>query len=332
MIPRKITQYIFFFFIAASFIAVIACALHTEAKSSKIAIFHSFSHSLLEECAQNCIESLETRDPPLEILIVNAEENTLKAKKLARTLHNDPNILAIITLGSMATKIMSQIETQKPIVYAAVPERETLSFPKGQTNLYGVNDTLDINRCCFAIQVVRANAESLLYLKSAESFPSSVQKEMTKKLQASGITVTELAITSNNFKTRIRQALTKRPSAIFLPLSSLSHKQRACILEDIIKENIPVITDDLSLISEGACAGCNVDFKESGKQAAQIVNHLLNHAQDTEGLRRIIAEPLPQTTTFNEDAIHRLGIQPERKQLQSILFKEKQVAAPSPPL
>ncbi|EPP29887.1 putative exported domain protein, partial [Chlamydia psittaci 84-8471/1] len=55
-----------------------------------------------------------------------------------------------------------------------------------------------------------------------------------------------------------------------------------------------------------------------------MVYHLLNQQQDIEGLKKIIAEPLPQTTTFNEDVIRRLGLKinrTERKQFRSIIFK-----------
>ncbi|WP_348663788.1 ABC transporter substrate-binding protein [Chlamydia vaughanii] len=325
MILRKIAQYVFFLSIICSFVSVVVSSPNPEQVSPKVAVFLSFSHSLLEDCSQSCIEVLSTMENAPEVLVVNAEDSVVKARKLARTLHADQDIVAIVTLGSIATKIMSQIETKKPIIYAVVPEGETLAFPKNQTNIYGVNDTLDINQCCFAIQAVRTNAESLIYIRPSEPFPSALQKEIEKKLHASGIAVTDILVTQANFKTRLQQAIEKRPSAIFIPFSSLPQKQGTAFIEEILKEKIPVITDDLSLVAEGACVACGVDFKKSGKQAAQMVYHLLNRHQDIEGLRKIIAEPLPQTTTFNEDVIRRLGLKinrAERKQFRSIIFKD----------
>ncbi|BAE81530.1 conserved hypothetical protein [Chlamydia felis Fe/C-56] len=325
MILRKIAQYAFFLSLICSFIAVVISSPNPEQGSPKVAVFLSFSHSILEDCSQSCIEVLKSLENSPEVLVVNAEDSVVKARKIARLLHSDQNIVAIVTLGSIATKIMSQIETKKPIIYAAVPDGETLAFSKKQTNIYGVNDTLDINQCCFAIQAVRTNAESLVYIKPVEPFPSALQKEIEKKLHASGISVTEISVTPTNFKTRIQQAIDKHPSAIFIPFSSLSYKQGTTFIEEILKEKIPVITDDFSLVAEGACVACGVDFKKSGQQAAQMVYHLLNRHQDIEGLKKIIAEPLPQTTTFNEDVIRRLGLKinkTERKQFRSIIFKD----------
>lgn len=330
MIFHRITQYAFFLFLISAFIAVVMSSHHPEQTSPKVAVFLSFSHSLLEDCSQSCIEVLKTLEQAPEICIVNAEDSVVKAKKLARMLHNDHNIVAIVTLGSIATKIMSQIETKKPIIYAAVPEGETLAFPKSQSNTYGVNDTLDINQCCFAIQAVRANTEELIYLTPVEPFPSALQQEITKKLSASGVAVTSIPITATNFKTRVQQAIEKRPSAIFLPFSSLSYKQGTAVIEDIIKEKIPVITDDLSLVAEGACVACGVDFKKSGKQIGQMVSYFLNCDVNHEGLQKIVAEPLPQATLFNEEVIRRLGLKinkTERKQFRSIIFKDKKATA-----
>ncbi|EPP38815.1 hypothetical protein BOKEGFJH_00079 [Chlamydia avium] len=330
MISYKITRYFFSLSIIGSFIAVVMSSPNTEKISPKIAVFLSFSHSLLEDCSQSCIEVLKTLEQSPEICIVNAEDSVVTAKKLARTLHNDHNVVAIVTLGSIATRVMSQIETKKPIIYAAVPDGETLSFPKNQANTYGINDTLDIDQCCFAIQAVRTNTEALIYLNPVEPYPSTLQQEITKKLSASGVSVTSIPITATNFKARIQQAIEKRPSAIFLPFSSLSYKQGTVVIEDIIKEKIPVITDDLSLVTEGACVVCGVDFKKSGKQIGQMISYLLNCDSNLEGLKKITTEPLPQTTMFNEEIIRRLGLKinkTERKQFRSIIFKDKKTAA-----
>ncbi|AAF38121.1 ABC transporter substrate-binding protein [Chlamydia pneumoniae] len=326
-ILRKLSQYLFFFSLFCSFIYVATCGSQPDSVSSpKIAIFLSFPHPLLEDCSKSCIETLKDFENLPEIVVLNAEDSIVKARKIARSLHTDKNVVAIVTLGTIATKVMSHIETQKPVIYAAVPDRESLTPPKNTMNIYGVNDTLDINQYCFAIQAVATNAQSIVYLKPSEPFPSDLQKEIVKKLHASGIEVIEISITSSTFKTRIRQAIDKRPSAIFIPLSPLSHKEGTAFLQEILKEKIPIITDDTSLISEGACIACSVDYKKSGKQIAKIVHHLLYNNHDVDSLRKIIAQRLSPTTTFNEDIIKYLGIKLHKTERNQFLsFKSKKL-------
>ncbi|WP_239923153.1 ABC transporter substrate-binding protein [Candidatus Chlamydia corallus] len=324
MILRKLSRYVFFFSLLCSFIYVVTCGSQADSVSlPKIAIFLSFPHPLLEDCSQSCIETLKDFENLPEIVILNAEDSVAKARKIARSLHTDKNVVAIVTLGTIATKVMSHIETQKPVIYAAVPDRETLTLPKSKTNVYGVNDNLDINQYCFAIQAVATNAQSIVYLKPSEPFPSDLQKEIVKKLHASGIEVIEIPITSSTFKTQIRQAIDKRPSAIFIPLSPLPHKEGTAFLQEILKEKIPIVTDDISLIADGACIACSVDYKKSGKQIAQIVHQLLNN-HNVESLRKITAQPLSSTTTFNEDIIKYLGIKLHKTERNRFLsFKSK---------
>lgn len=306
MILRKLVRYGFFTVLGCSFIGVLLLPSYSKQTGTpKVAIFFSFSHPLLDECKQSCMDFLQTLEQPPEIVAFNAEDSVCKARKIARTLHKQSQISAIITLGPIATKVMSQIEKKKPIVYAAVSDYDISTFAKQQTNLYGINANIDANQCCFAIQTVLSHLDTLVYLHPVEPFPSALQKEITEKLRAAGVKVTELAISPNNAKSRIHQLIDTKPSAIFIPLSSLSKKQN---IEELIKTNIPVITDDSSLIEKGACVACCIDYKQSGKQLAQVVSHILFNREDTKELRGIIADALPTTIIFNEEATEHLGI------------------------
>lgn len=80
------------------------------------------------------------------------------------------------------------------------------------------------------------------------------------------------------------------------------------LIKSILKENIPLITDDSSLVMEGACAACSVDYKLSGKQIAYIVRYLLSKKNNEEHLNQISAEPILSKITFNEEIIRFLGL------------------------
>ncbi|WP_083588479.1 ABC transporter substrate-binding protein [Chlamydia trachomatis] len=308
MLLRKFCGYLFCSSLVCSFISVIVVSFRSEPITPSVAIFSSFSHNSLSECIESCQKELTSFGNMPTISLFNSEDNVVKARKIARTLHKDPNVVMIITLGPIATKVMSQIETQKPIIYAVVPAGEALRFPKEQVNIYGVNDSVDTNQCCFAIHAVTNNANSLVYLQPHEPFPSSLQEEITNKLRASGIKVTELPISAANMSSRIQFIAENRPSAVFFPLSSLSEKIGTTLIKSILKENIPLITDDSSLVMEGACAACSVDYKLSGKQIACIVRYLLSKKNNEEHLNQISAEPILSKITFNEEIIRFLGL------------------------
>ncbi|ETR80396.1 ABC transporter substrate-binding protein [Chlamydia pneumoniae B21] len=69
-----------------------------------------------------------------------------------------------------------------------------------------------------------------------------------------------------------------------------------------------------------------MDYKKSGKQIAKIVHHLLYNNHDVDSLRKIIAQPLSPTTTFNEDIIKYLGIKLHKTERNQFLsFKSKKL-------
>lgn len=275
MVFRKFSQYLFFFSIGCSFLSVIIASIGNEAKSPKIAIFSSFTHKLLEDCGTSCAETLVSFANAPNTEFFNAQDSWFQAKKIARSLHKDPNVVAIVTLGPIATKVMSQIETKKPIVYAAVFDLDSLELPKTQTNLHGIGDHIDVNHCSGAIRSAAEQADSLVYLAPKESIPSSLRKAVIKKLIASGVNVSEMPISPTNIEACTHQIIEQHPAAVFLPFSSLPDPLYARLVSDILKEDIPLISNDSSLESEGVHMTCNVDFKQSGKQLAFVVYQLL---------------------------------------------------------
>lgn len=303
-ILRNLFRYAFFVLLGCSFIALLLISLTPKPAPSQIAIFSSFSHPLFDDCVQSCKTFLAACETPPEVVVFNAEDNISKAKKIARNLHTQPRVAAVIALGPMATKVMSQIEKNKPIIYAGVSETDLVDL-QHETNVHGVNANIDIGRCCFAIQTIIPNIDTLIYLRPVEPFPSLLQKEITEKLHASGIKVSECSVSSANMKNRVHQVIEKKPAAIFIPLSSLSQRHE---VEEIIQADIPVITNDATLIAKGACVACSIDYELSGKQLAQMAYHILHNRSDNKSLRTIIAEPVPTTLTYNEDFLQRVGI------------------------
>lgn len=305
-ILKNFFRYIFFMLLGGAFIAVLWFSLAPKSDSSQIAIFSSFSHPLFDDCAQSCTAFLESLESPSKVVVYNAEDNIAKAKKIARSLHSQSHVHAIITLGSLATKIMSQIEKTKPIIYAEISNKDLSNLQK-ETNLYGINTSLDIGRCCFAIQTIVPSIDTLIYLRPIEHYPTPLQKEITEQLHALGIKVSEFTVSSNNIKNRVHQVIEKKPAAIFIPFSSLSPRQE---VEEILRSEIPVITTDATLIAKGACIACSIDYAQSGKQLAQMAHYILHHRCDSKNLKTVLNEPIPATLTYNEQVLQLLGIQP----------------------
>lgn len=309
---------------------------NSEPKNPTLAIFLSFFHPNIHECQNIILEQIQLQYPNIRTIVFNADCNLQKAKKIARSLHCDKNISAIVTLGNLATKVMSQIEQHKPIIYGAILDAESLAFSKYAQNIYGIEDRLDIEQIFLTTQTIIPSIQSVIYLQpNTDTFPSSLHKLLAKKFLASGIKVTEIQFASHNLKHKVKQAINKNPSVIFLPVNPYISAQAPSLLEEILKERIPVITEDASLIPLGACASCSVDYKRTGQQIAKLITYLFSEQKDKKLIDKVMSEPLPQTTTFNDDIIKQLGIKlqkTEQKQYKSIIFKEKKLSIKGEPI
>ncbi|WP_213318629.1 ABC transporter substrate-binding protein [Chlamydiifrater volucris] len=289
----------------------------------RVGIFLSFSHPKIEDCLSSFQETLRTLKGAFPVVIENAENNLSEARRIARKFHRDPTIKGIFTIGSLSTKVMSQIEDEKPIVYAGVPESSSLRLYKS-TKAFHVEENMDIEQLCYVIQTVCSSDKAVICFRdTTDPFPSNFQSKISRKLQQFGIQVVDQGFSPSNLTTKLQQTLEKKPSAIFLPLNTHISKQTDKILPEILKEKVPVITDDPSLLPKGAYAALAVDYRRSGRQGALLLNSIVN-SSNTQAFKTILSDPTPRNTTFNEEIVRSLGIKIQRaeRKARSIIFKD----------
>ncbi|WP_213357981.1 ABC transporter substrate-binding protein [Chlamydiifrater phoenicopteri] len=311
------------FIVSGAFVVFSGQIKASPPQPPKIGIFLSFSHPKVEDCLNSFQDTLRSLKEALPVVVENAENNLSEARKIARKFHRDPSIKGIFTIGSLSTKVMSQIEDEKPIVYAGVPESGSLRLYKS-SKAFHVEENMDIEQLCYIIQTVCSSDKSIFCFRDVtDPFPPIFQSKIAKRLQQFGIQVIDQGFSPSNLTTKLQQVLEKKPSAIFLPLNTHISKQTDRILPEILKEKIPVITDDPSLLPRGAYAALAVDYKKSGKQGALLLNSIVNSSSD-QTFKTILSDPTPRSTTFNEEIVKTLGIKIQRaeRKARSIIFKD----------
>lgn len=295
-------------------------------KTPAIGIFLSFYHPSFDQCTTSFQKTLEKKHGDLRFIICSADNSVSKARQISRQFYKNSAIQGIFTVGPLATKIMSQIEDKKPLVFSAIHDAESMAFYKNTTNIHGIEDRLDVDQIFFAVKSLNAKAKSVLYLQpSSETFSHVFIRDIRRKFIASGIDFLEETLVPGNLKTRLRQLLEKRPSVILLPLDPLVGKNISLIVEEALEKSIPIVTVDVSLIDRGVCAACSIDYKKSGEQAATMMNLLIRKDYSSEDIKRISLEPLPQMVTFNDDRIGELGLKlnkNEKKQIRPVFIRK----------
>ncbi|MEG0037067.1 MAG: ABC transporter substrate binding protein [Victivallaceae bacterium] len=296
-------------------------------KPVSIGIFLSFSHPAFEECSQSFQKALHTNNENIRFVILNADYSVSKARQFARRLYQDTSVRGIFTIGALSTKVMSQMEEKKPLVFSGVHDAEALAFYKRNTNIHGIEDRLDVDQIFFAVKSLNASPKSVVYLQAAgETFSHILIRDIKKKFLSSGIELFEEILSQGNIKMRVKQILDRNPSIIFLPLDPLVRKNISFITEEAFKAGVPLVTGDFSLVDQGVCAVCNVDYKKAGAQAALMMDLLLKGECSSDEIKKISLEPLPQFITFNDDRIKELGLtlnKADKQKIRSVSFRNE---------
>lgn len=287
-----------------------------------IGIFLSSNHPNYQECVNQFCSSQKLFSYPK--IILSAEGSLKKARKIAKFFHSKSKIKTIFTVGALSTKTLSQIETHKPIVFSAIQNASFLSLYKRCTNIYGIEDRLNVDQLVFISKAINEQLNTCLCIYSDEQeFSKNFRNEIKNHCSNSGINFEEVTINSPLLSEKLK-SLKQKNHIIYIPLEPFDEALLKNIINVANDQRIPIITTDPSLITKGICASCNIDYKKSGEIAAIIMEQILSSEDNKEEKIAEISFPLlPQYITFNEEIVEKLNIKLDKKDKKQIRFLSK---------
>lgn len=287
-----------------------------------IGIFLSSGHPNYQECVTHFCSSRNLSSYPT--LILNAEGSIKKARKIAKFFHSKGKIKAIFTIGALATKTLSQIETRKPIVFAAIQNASFLSFYKRCSNIYGIEDRLNLDELIFVSKTINEQLNTCVCIYSdKQDFSKKFRNEIKNHCAYSGINFEELAIDSPSLAEKLN-ALQQNTHVIYIPLEVFDEDLLKYVIDSANDKQIPIITTDPSLITKGICASCYIDYNASGTVASTIMEQVLFPNENKEAkIAEISFSILPQYIIFNEEVVEKLNIKLSKTEKKQIRFLSK---------
>ncbi|WP_194844275.1 ABC transporter substrate-binding protein [Candidatus Clavichlamydia salmonicola] len=259
-------------FTALFFLCAIAwCLKTTPDPHITIGIFQSNSHPMLETCSQACIEKVKERlGEDISFISLNAENSLKIARSHARKLHNSSKVKAILTLGPLATKVMAQIETIKPLIFAAISESEMPTFSKQNTNIHGVESLIDHELIALTGKLIAPESKTATIIQGNNT-TSNLRHSLKNRLERQGLTVTEVALTSKTNFTELTNTCLLN-DIIFVDVPPGNNRDLFIpLVEQSFLSKRPFITTDPSLLNVGACASCSIDYIEIGSLTGNML-------------------------------------------------------------
>lgn len=279
----------------------------TSAKIT-IGILQSASHPALDATREGIIKHLQKHmGKPVNIVVQNAEGSLATANLIAQQYHSDATVVAICTIGTLATQAMSRVEKQKPILMTAVSDPESLGVIHPGTNVCGTSDATDVQAMVDGMQKIPPNTKKVALLHNpAEPNSVAINNKLAKELEKRHLTCTLASVASESELLLVLRTALQNADAMLLPPVNTA----ACAIKTIgkiaweLKKPVIMAFDDLQHGILAVAGGVN--YTLLGEQTAAYAIQVINQGIKPDQLPvRIVSDP---TIHVNKETLEHLGI------------------------
>ncbi len=260
-----------------SFVIVKQVRKPTTTAKYTIGILQTASHPALDAVREGFTEELQSKlGADVAFIVQNAQGSVSQAHTIAQQFHANRQLSGVFAIATPAAQAMSAVEKAKPIVIAAVTDPNALGLIYPMTNVCGVTDAINIPaEIDMLVQLVpSAKTVGLLYT-SGETNSLVMAQQMRQELEARGLMVTDFAVTNESDLPALTELACRKVDVLLSPTDNMVASALSLIATIALKNKKPFIVSDNMLVKFGPLAARGVDYKETGKQAAQVAHSVL---------------------------------------------------------
>ncbi|MDR3550491.1 MAG: ABC transporter substrate-binding protein [Candidatus Babeliales bacterium] len=242
-----------------------------------IGIVQTASHPALDAVREGFIEELKKSiGSDVSFIIRNGEGSIANIATIAQQFHNDKNINGIFAIATPAAQAIATVEQNRPIFIAAVTDPQALGLIHPTTNVTGTKDMIDISAQIDMLVKLLPNAKTVgLIYNNGEVNSIAFVNIMRTELKNRGLMPIDFAVSSESDLPTAAQMAFLKSDVVLAPTDNMVASSIALLASLAHKNKKPLIVSDNMLVEYGALASRGVDYKESGKQTAQIAHHVL---------------------------------------------------------
>lgn len=263
-----------------SILALYYAWMREDDTRKSVAIVTTLSHPALDQVRKNFVLSL---DHNVKIIEFNAEGNMQSANLIARTIAQNKNVVAVFTIGTLASLSVAKIEKNRPIVIAAMSDPEKILPHDLYKNICGLSDTIDAAQQIDTILKMLPQTKTISLLYSPHEQNSSISVENLahyahkKNLVVSLVSVHETQQIANASLTACQKS-----DVVLIPLDNQLVAAMPAVIKATRDKPCIIITSNESPIHQGATIAFGVDYQKMGHDAAVLMMQILKHRKTPE--------------------------------------------------
>ncbi len=299
--------------ISIGLLLIVSITLIHRAKKNNgahvIGILQTASHSALDAARQGLIDELnKTLGIKIEYSVHNAQGSIANAQIIAQQLHANQNIKAIYAIATPALQAAASVETQKPIIIAAVTDPTALGVMHSTTNVCGVSDMIDMKKEIEMLVALLPHVKTVGLLYCSGELNSVKQiAHIKEELALYNINTIDASVAQESDISSAVSMACRNSDALLVPTDNVIASAMDLVAALALQHHKPLLACYNQAVYQGALASRGVDYYDTGRQAAHIIYQVLIEGKKPYQLP--ITKPHSDKIYVNRKTLQALGLQ-----------------------
>lgn len=292
---------------------VLVLAFGAQAAPLKVGITQIVEHPSLDAARQGFIERMaelgyaEGADVTYDIQ--SAQGDLATAQTIARKFQSD-GVDLILAIATQTAQAAAHIIKDIPILITAVTDPVTAdlveSIARPGTNVTGTSDLTPVKAQLELLKEILPNATRVGVVYNAGEVNSVVQVDIAREAAAQlGLTLVEATAGNSSEVLQAAQSLQGRVDAIYVPTDNTVVSALESVVLVAERAKLPLIAGEADSVAKGALATIGIDYKQLGRQTADIAYRVLQGEDPAEISVEYLEE---QNVVVNLGAAQRMGV------------------------
>ena len=309
-------------FVATLFTTLLGCTKETATsddstnteKVYKVAVVKQLDHASLDEIATAICDEFDAISKEKGIVIdygdvYSGQNDQTTLQQIGSQVMSD-KVDVIVPIATLAAQTMTVVsDGEVPVVFAAISDPEAANLTDIDY-VTGTSDALNTKQIMDMIFKVNPDTKKvgLLYSMSEANSKKPIE-EAKQYLEEKGVEVIEATgNTDDEIKQAASSLIASHVDAVFTPTDNVVMSAELAIAEYFMNAKIPHYTGADSFVRNGAFATCGVNYKELGKETADLAYQVMTEGMDSIEYKNSYEVMPGGIITVNREVCEALGI------------------------
>ena len=245
---------------------------------SKIAIIQMTSHPSLDIASRGFAEVIKENfsEDKIKLVLYNCRGSLSNLENTVAQVVNDKDIKLFFTLGSLPTQSMYRIESERPILFAAVSDPYVLGIRHGKSNISGISDMTLPELPLDMINEILPSKQRIGLIYSYTNSNKNEIMQVKRKLEAGEKEVIDIVVQSEFELVSILEQYIDKIDILFSLCDNIVASSMRLITRICNEHNVPIMATFNAALYEGALATSGANYIENGREVGRMALNILN--------------------------------------------------------